>query len=142
MYYKEPVVIKAHQFDIQIHKPRFELTQKQKDMIWNGTINFDGINTFFKHIENKSYKIQNRVLLSRYRGKTICDSCNGKRLRFEANYVKIKGKAIADLIDLPLDKLALFFKTLQLESQDKIIAKRILLEINNRIQFLLDVGLS
>ncbi len=140
--YKEPLLIHAEKFDIPIHKPWYKLTEKQKDLVWKGNKYFEGINTFFKHIEAKSYKIQNRVLLSRYRGKTICNICKGKRLRVEAGYVKINGKAITDLVDLPFDKLALFFKNLTLDTQQTQIASRILLEINNRLQFLQNVGLS
>lgn len=140
--YKEPLIMHASKFGIPIHKPWYELTQQQKDLIWNGNATFDGINTFFKHIEEQSYKIQNRVLLSRYRGKTVCDVCHGKRLKPEALYVKINGVSIADLIDLPLDKLSVFFKSLELTTYEREISKRILLEINNRIQFLQDVGLS
>ncbi|MFK5889835.1 MAG: excinuclease ABC subunit UvrA [Flavobacteriaceae bacterium] len=140
--YKEPLLIHASAFDIPIHKPWYKLTEKQKDLVWKGNSTFEGINTFFKHIEAKSYKIQNRVLLSRYRGKTICNVCKGKRLRKEANYVKINNTSISDLIDLPLDKLAVFFKNLKLNGYQTKIASRILLEINNRLQFLQDVGLS
>lgn len=140
--YKEPLIMHASKFDIPIHKPWFELTEKQKELVFSGNASFDGINTFFKHIEEQSYKIQNRVLLSRYRGKTVCDVCHGKRLKPEAQYVKINGVAITDLIDLPLDKLSAFFKSIKLTTSEKEISKRILLEINNRIQFLQDVGLS
>jgi len=140
--YKEPLIVHADQYNIPIHKPWYKLTEKQKDLVWKGNSAFEGINTFFKHIEAKSYKIQNRVLLSRYRGKTICNVCKGKRLRKEANYVKINNKSVSDLIDLPLDKLAVFFKNLKLNSYQTKIASRILLEINNRLQFLQDVGLS
>jgi len=132
----------ASKFDIPIHKPWFQLSQKQKELVWNGNSSFEGIHTFFKHIEEQSYKIQNRVLLSRYRGKTVCDVCHGKRLKPEASYVKINGTSITDLIDLPLDKLSKFFKSLVLTTSEKEISKRILLEINNRIEFLQDVGLS
>jgi excinuclease ABC subunit A len=140
--YKEPLLIHADKYNIPIHKPWYKLTEKQKDLVWKGNSAFEGITTFFKHIEAKSYKIQNRVLLSRYRGKTICNVCKGKRLRKEANYVKINNTSISDLIDLPLDKLAVFFKNLKLNSYQTKIASRILLEINNRLQFLQDVGLS
>ena len=140
--YKEPLLMSASRFGIPIHKPWFELTQEQKDLIWKGNDAFEGINTFFKHIENKSYKIQNRVLLSRYRGKTQCDVCNGKRLKIESSYVKINGKSITDLVDLPLDKLDDFFNNLKLDATEFKIAKRILIEINNRLKFLQDVGLS
>jgi len=140
--YKEPLLINAAKYNIPIHKPWFELTEKQKDLIWNGNNSFEGINTFFKHVEAKSYKIQNRVMLSRYRGKTTCDACHGTRLKIEASYIKINGKSIIDLIDFPLDKLSIFFKNLELKPKEYIIAKRILIEIKNRLKFLQDVGLS
>jgi len=140
--YKEPLLIQAEKYDIPIHKPWYKLTEKQKGLVWKGNSAFEGINTFFKHIEAKSYKIQNRVLLSRYRGKTTCHVCKGKRLRTEASYVKINNKSISDLVDLPLDKLTIFFKNLKLNSHQTQIASRILLEINNRLKFLQNVGLS
>src|SRR5690606_29447911 len=98
--------------------------------------------SFFSFLESKSYKIQNRVMLSRYRGKTKCATCKGKRLRPEAGYVKINGTSIQELVELPLDKTAVFFKNLQLSEYDEKVAKRLLLEINNRLKFLQDVGLG
>tara|TARA_Y100000034_G_scaffold137038_1_gene219239 strand:- start:178634 stop:181423 length:2790 start_codon:yes stop_codon:yes gene_type:complete len=141
-HYRDDLINKAYEYDIPIHKPWFELTAEQKELVWNGTKGFKGINHFFKALEEKSYKIQNRVMLSRYRGKTKCDLCNGKRLRKEADYVKIAGKSISDLITLPLDELQDFFKNLQLDSFDTTIAERLLKEISSRLQFLIDVGLS
>ena len=141
-HYKDALVDVAYKFDIPIHKPWFELTDAQKELVWNGNKSFNGIHHFFEALEEKSYKIQNRVLLSRYRGKTKCHSCNGKRLRKEAGYVKINDKTISDLVTLPLDELSLFFKDLKLNEYEEKIAKRLLTEINNRLQFLTDVGLS
>ena len=141
-HYKEALITHAYQFDIPIHKPWFELTKQQKELVWNGNNHFHGIHHFFAALEEKSYKIQNRVMLSRYRGKTTCTECNGKRLRKETNYVKIDHKSIADLVTLPLDELAVFFKNLTLNKYEEKIGKRLLTEINNRLQFLQDVGLN
>ena len=140
--YKEDLIAVAYQFDIPIHKPWFELTEKQQELVWNGNKSFHGIHHFFNVLEEKSYKIQNRVMLSRYRGKTKCNTCNGKRLRGETNYVKINGKTISDLVSLPLDELAVFFKNIKLDKYEEKIGKRLLTEINNRLQFLTDVGLN
>ncbi len=141
-HYKEALITHAYQFDIPIHKPWFELTKQQKELVWNGNNHFHGIHHFFTTLEEKSYKIQNRVMLSRYRGKTTCTECNGKRLRKETNYVKIDHKSISDLVTLPLDELAVFFKNLTLNKYEEKIGKRLLTEINNRLQFLQDVGLN
>ncbi|MCG1036923.1 excinuclease ABC subunit UvrA [Polaribacter sargassicola] len=141
-HYKEDLISVAYKFDIPIHKPWFELTEKQKDLVWNGNKSFNGIHHFFTALEEKSYKIQNRVMLSRYRGKTKCTSCNGKRLRHETNFVKIDNKTISDLVTLPLDELAVFFKNITLNKYEEKIGKRLLTEINNRLQFLTNVGLS
>lgn len=140
--YKDNLVTNAYNFDIPIHKPWFELTSKQKQLVWNGNNSFKGLHSFFKHLEEKSYKIQYRVMLSRYRGKTKCTVCNGKRLKQETNNIKINTKNISDLVDLPLDELIDFFKNIQLTKNEQNIAKRLLVEINNRLQFLNDVGLS
>ena len=141
-HYKEALITHAYQFDIPIHKPWFELTKQQKELVWNGNNHFHGIHHFFTALEEKSYKIQNRVMLSRYRGKTTCTECNGKRLRKETNYVKIDHKSISDLVTLPLDELAVFFKNLTLNKYEEKIGKRLLTEIKNRLQFLQDVGLN
>ena len=111
-------------------------------MVWDGNKYFTGLTDFFKELEDKSYKIQNRVLLARYRGKTRCHECHGKRLRKEANYVKIAGKSISDLVELPIEELQIFFKELKITDYEQEVAKRLLLEINNRLQFLADVGLG
>jgi len=140
--YKEDLITTAYQFDIPIHKPWFELTDAQKQLVWDGTKSFDGIHHFFKRLEAKSYKIQNRVLLSRYRGKTTCTECNGKRLRKETDHVQIVGKTISDLVTLPIDELSAFFNTIELTTYEAKIGKRLLTEINNRLQFLENVGLQ
>ena len=142
IHYKDDLIAVAYQFDIPIHKPWFELSEKQKEIVWNGNSSFNGIHHFFSTLEEKSYKIQNRVMLSRYRGKTKCTTCNGKRLRKETDYVKINEKTISDLVTLPLDELSVFFKNIQLNPYEAQIGKRLLTEITNRLQFLTDVGLS
>ncbi|RCS27086.1 excinuclease ABC subunit UvrA [Polaribacter sp. WD7] len=142
IHYKEDLIAVAYKYDIPIHKPWFELTEKQQELVWNGNKAFNGIHHFFNALEEKSYKIQNRVMLSRYRGKTKCTTCNGKRLREETNYVKINRKTISDLVTQPLDELTLFFKNIKLNQYEEKIGKRLLTEINNRLQFLNDVGLS
>ena len=141
-YYKNLLVENAHKFDFPVHTPWFELTDEQKDLVWQGNAYFVGINDFFKELEQKSYKIQNRVMLARYRGKTQCPSCKGKRLRQEAFYVQVGGKNIGELVAMPIDELQVFFKNLELSAYDQSVAKRILYEINSRISFLLDVGLG
>ncbi|TXG39774.1 excinuclease ABC subunit UvrA [Seonamhaeicola maritimus] len=141
-WYKDQLVNSSHKFDFPIHKPYFELTQEQKQLVWNGNEHFEGLNSFFSELESKAYKIQNRVMLSRYRGKTKCKTCNGKRLRVEANYVKINGATITDLVEMPLNKLASFFKQLELNDNDTKIASRLLKEINTRLSFLANVGLD
>ena len=141
-WYRDQLVNNSHKFDFPIHKPYFELSEEQKELIWEGNKYFTGLNDFFKELEEKNYKIQNRVMLSRYRGKTKCHTCKGKRLRVEATYVKIAGKNISDLVDLPILKLMAFFKELTLNEYDAIVAKRLLIEINNRLEFLYKVGLS
>jgi excinuclease ABC subunit A len=140
--YKEKLIDHAYQYDLPIHKPWFELTTAQKKMVWNGTKSFTGLHDFFEYIEEKSYKIQFRVLLSRYRGRTKCKVCGGKRLRKETNYVQIVSKNISDLVELPIQKLSVFFDNLKLNENDENIAKRLLTEIKNRLKFLNDVGLG
>ena len=141
-WYRDQLVTNAHHFDFPVHKPYYELTDDQKELIWDGNQYFKGLSDFFKKLEAKSYKIQNRVLLSRYRGKTKCKTCKGKRLRQEANYVKIQDKNISDLVDLSIEKLLAFFENLKLSEHDQSVAKRLLKEITSRLQFLMDVGLS
>ena len=141
-WFRDQLVNNAYKFDFPIHKPWFKLTDEQKQLVWDGNKYFTGLTDFFKELEDKSYKIQNRVLLARYRGKTRCHECHGKRLRKEANYVKIAGKSISDLVELPIEELQVFFKELKLTDYEQEVAKRLLLEINNRLQFLADVGLG
>ncbi|HEX8561399.1 MAG TPA: excinuclease ABC subunit UvrA [Flavobacterium sp.] len=141
-WYRDQLVNSAYLFDFPIHKPYFELTEDQKALLWTGNKHFTGLNAFFKELEEKNYKIQNRVMLSRYRGKTKCHVCRGKRLRPEASYVKVSGKTISDLVDLPIKKLTAFFSEMQLSEFDQKVAKRLLLEINSRLRFLVEVGLE
>ena len=141
-HYKDELITHAYKYDIPIHKPWFELTEEQKKIVWKGNKSFYGIHHFFSALEEKSYKIQNRVMLSRYRGKTVCSTCDGKRLRKEANYVKVGNKTISDLVTLPLDELSIFFKQLKLNKYEEKIGKRLLTEINNRLDFLQNVGLN
>ena len=140
--YKDELIKNSNQFDMQIHKPFFELTNTQKELIWSGNQYFKGINDFFKKIQAKSYKIQNRVMLSRYRGKTNCNSCGGTRLKKEVNYVKINSKSIADLVNLSIDDLYIFFSEIKLNENEKLISERILTEIKNRLSFIKNVGLG
>ena len=141
-WYRDQLVNNSHKFNFPIHKPYFDLTDAQKELIWNGNQYFEGLNAFFEFLESKAYKIQNRVMLSRYRGKTKCSLCKGKRLRPEANYVKIGGATITDLVEKPLDKVRDFFENLSLNESDAQTAKRLLTEINNRLKFLSNVGLD
>ena len=141
-WYRDQLVNNSHKFDFPIHKPYFELSDEQKDLVWNGNQYFEGINQFFEFLESKAYKIQNRVMLSRYRGKTKCSACKGKRLRPEAQYVKINDHSITDLVEKPLDKVRAFFNDLELNEYDEKIARRLLTEIRNRLEFLSNVGLD
>ena len=141
-WYRDQLVNAAYKFDFPIHKAWFELSEDQKLLVWEGNEYFRGLNDFFEELTSKSYKIQNRVMLSRYRGKTICNTCKGKRLRKEASYVKINGTSLQELVELPLEKVTDFFKNLELNKYDKEIAKRLLIEINNRLEFLNNVGLN
>jgi len=141
-WYKEEFVKQAYKFDFPIHKPYFELTEEHKELIWKGNKTIQGLDSFFDELEKSNYKIQNRVMLSRYRGKTKCNICKGKRLRNEANNIKINDKTISDLVDLPIKNLIPFFKELKLSESDTTISKRLLIEINNRLAFLTNVGLD
>ncbi len=132
----------AAKYNFPIHRPYYQLTQEQKDLLWHGNEDFCGIDGFFKYIESKIYNIQYRVLLARYKGKTTCPECNGSRLKKEANYVKINNKSITDLVKMPISELLDWFNNLELTTHEELIAHRVLIEIKNRIQFLNDVGLN
>ena len=141
----------AHKFDFPVHKPYGELSDEQKDLLWEGNAHFRGINDFFAELEQKLYKIQNRVMLARYRGRTVCPACKGGRLRKEATYVKVAGKSITELVEMPVDELLAFFEELSspasggqhpLTPQEQKIASRLLLEVTNRLRFMCDTGLK
>ncbi|MBK7308953.1 MAG: excinuclease ABC subunit UvrA [Chitinophagaceae bacterium] len=140
--WKEAFVKAAKKFDFPIHKPIIDLTEKQLADLWEGNAHVDGINAFFREVEQNLYKVQYRVLLSRYRGRTLCTACKGYRLRPEALYVKVGGKHIGQLCELPVKDLYVWFDKLKLSEYDQQVAKRILIEIHHRIKTLLDVGLG
>src|SRR5690606_11878971 len=138
----DKLVRSAIKFDFPIHRDYSELTKAQQELLWTGNKYFRGLNDFFAELEEQTYKIQYRVMLSRYRGKTDCPDCKGTRLRKDASYVKVNGHSITDIVLLPLDKAFELFSNLELTENEAIIAKRLLAEIVNRLQFLCDVGLS
>lgn len=140
--YLNQLVMSAKKFDFPIHRPIDDLTDKEVQLIWDGNEHFEGLHKFFKFLESQTYKIQYRVMLSRYRGKTACKECQGSRLRGDANYVKIEGKSITDIVLLPIEDSLVFFEGLNLLNQDAQVAKRILPEIVSRMQFLCEVGLG
>ncbi len=141
-WYRDQLVNSAYKFNFPIHKPWYQLSEVQKLVAWQGNEHFMGIDKFFRQLEEKSYKIQNRVMLSRYRGKTRCNYCKGKRLRMETNYIKIGDKSISDLVELSIDNLITFFDQLTLSEHDLKIAKRLLAEIKTRLSYLDKVGLQ
>jgi excinuclease ABC subunit A len=140
--WKDELIYSAEKFNFPIHKPYYELSEDQRHLLWTGNKHFQGLDKFFKMLEENVYKIQYRVMLSRYRGKTICPDCRGTRLKKEAMYVKVGEKSIQDLVLLPIDELQQFFVSLKLSAHETQIAERILTEINNRLEFLTDVGLG
>ena len=140
--WKNSLIMSAQKFDFPIHRPYNLLDDKQKEILWTGNEYFEGINSFFKEVENNSYKIQYRVLLSRFRGKTVCPDCRGTKLRKDANYVKINYKSITDILLMTIDEAANFFASIKLTEFENKIAKRIISEIENRLKILQDVGLS
>ncbi len=140
--WKRQLIKNAHHVNFPIHTPYFELTKEEKDILWKGCKYFDGINRFFTHLESQKYKIQNRVLIARYTGKTLCPECNGSRLKKDAFYVKVGGKTIPELVEMPISELSIFFNELQLNDYQQKVAARILPDIKNRLHFLLDVGLG
>lgn len=140
--WKEEFIRHAEEGNFPIFTPYYELTQAEKDYLWHGPREKACIDSFFKFIEENQYKIQYRVMLARYRGKTLCPTCHGARLKKEATYVKVGGRNICDLVEMPITALKSFFDTLQLDEHDTLIASRLLTEIRSRLQFLLDVGLG
>lgn len=140
--WKKRMIEHASEFDFPIHRPIDELTKKEEDLLWKGNKYLKGLDEFFAHLEEKSYKIQYRVMLSRYRGKTLCPECEGTRLRKDANYVKVAGSSISELLLMPIGDLRNHFESIQLDEYEAKVAKRLLLEIKNRLNYLCDVGLS
>ncbi|MFZ1609717.1 MAG: excinuclease ABC subunit UvrA [Chitinophagales bacterium] len=140
--WNEKLIRSATKFDFPIHKPINQLSQKQRDLLWEGNAYFWGLNEFFKMLEENAYKIQYRVLLARYRGRTACPECNGTRIRQDANYVKINSKSIGDLLVMPIEDLTQFFDTIQFTEYEQKLANRLLIEIKNRLQYMLDLGLG
>ncbi len=140
--WKDQLIRTAHHFDFPIHAPYYTLTESQRKLLWTGNEHFEGLDAFFQHIEEQTYKIQYRVMLSRYRGKTVCPECEGTRLRKDANYVKVGGKSISQIVTMPLTEASYFFSHIDLNERDRKIAARLLTEIDNRLRFLLDVGLG
>ncbi|MEA3503969.1 MAG: excinuclease ABC subunit UvrA [Bacteroidota bacterium] len=140
--WKDLLIMNAMEFDFPIHRPYYDLSEQERDTLWKGNKYFNGLDDFFKHLEAKSYKIQYRVMLSRYRGKTTCPACKGTRLRKDASFVKINNKSITDIILMPVKESYQFFKKIALNEHDKEIAKRLLKEITNRLEFLTEVGLG
>lgn len=140
--WKDKLILNASKFDFPVHKPYFELNEDQKLLLWTGNKHFNGLNEFFQMLEENTYKIQYRVMLSRYRGKTVCPQCKGTRLKKEASYVKVANKSIQELVVLPISDLHTFFNHIKLKEYEKKVASRIVLEIINRLQYLMDVGLG
>lgn len=128
--------------DFPFHKPYAELSKTHKNLLWSGSKSFRGINAFFEELEAENYKIQNRVMLSRFRGKTVCPTCEGSRLRKEALYVQIDGKTIGDLVEMPIDELSVFFETVKLSETDAKVSARLLHELRTRLKFMNLLGLS
>ena len=140
--WRDRLIYAADKSDFPVHRPWYELTEEQRQLVWTGNRWFKGLDDFFRHLEEQSYKIQYRVMLSRYRGKTQCPACRGSRLKKEAGYVKVSGRSIQELVLMPVADLQHFFNTLDLPSYEEKIGRRILLEIKNRLGFLMDVGLG
>ena len=140
--YKNELIKNASNFKFPIHKPYYKLSNEQKKLVWEGNEYFKGINYFFNKLESKIYKIQNRVMLSRYRGKTTCSDCNGNRLKKESSFVKINNKSITELVHMPISSVINFFNNLKLNKYENKLAKRVLKEINSRLKFINNVGLG
>lgn len=140
--WKNQLIYNADKFDFPIHAPVSKLTEEQMELLWNGNKYFKGLHRFFQHLEEKSYKIQYRVMLSRYRGRTTCPECKGTRLKKETRNVKVGGKTITELVSMPINELHELIQSIGLNEHDAKIAERLMVEITNRIQFLKDVGLG
>ena len=140
--WKDRFIMASIKFDFPVHRSYYLLTDEEKELLWTGNKYFEGLNAFFEEVEKNAYKIQYRVMLSRYRGKTVCPDCRGSRLRKETNFVKIDHKTITDIVLMSVDQALEFFNSIKLDKYDAQVAKRIILEITNRLQVLNDVGLS
>jgi excinuclease ABC subunit A len=140
--WRDKLIFNADKFNFPIHKPIYQLTNEQYDLLWTGNRYFAGLNKFFGYLEKKKYKIQYRVMLARYRGKTTCPECKGSRLKKESSYVKVGGYSIQELVDLPAEKLTGIFSGIRLTDHEKKVAGRLLLEIKNRLKYICDVGLG
>src|SRR5699024_4949772 len=141
--WNDDLIGSSKKFNFPIHTPIEELTEAEEQLLWKGNDYFDGINAFFKMVEGNQYKVQYRVLKSRYQGRTKCPECDGKRLKKEAFYVKIDGATtIADLVEMPVKRLVNWFEKLPLSAFDSKVAKRLLIEINQRLETLVEVGLG
>lgn len=140
--WKNELVMNATEIDFPIHRPYIDLTEAQKELLWTGNKYFSGLNSFFKYLESKTYKIQYRVMLSRYRGRTECPDCKGSKLRKDAHYVKIGGKSIADVSAMSIDECKEFFAGLTFTENEQIVANRIVTEVKARLNYLSDVGLG
>lgn len=140
--WKNALIRNAHKVNFPVHKPYYELSEREKELLWNGCSGFGGIYDFFAHLESKKYKIQNRVMIARYTGKTKCPQCHGTRLKTEASYVKIGGKSVPELVEMPVSELKEFFDTLELPPEQSKVAERVLPDIKNRLEFLQEVGLG
>jgi excinuclease ABC subunit A len=140
--WKNELLMQAYKFDFPVHKPVFDLSPAQLELLWTGNSHFKGLNEFFDFVESQNYKVQYRVMMSRYRGKTVCPECKGTRLRKDASYVKINGKSISNLVLMPISELTEFCRTLDLNEYEMTVSRRLLTEINNRLEVLNDVGLG
>jgi len=140
--WKEKLVMKADQFDFPIHTPYAQLSDAERELLWKGNRHFRGIQRFFDHLEKKKYKIQYRVMLSRYRGRTVCPECKGSRLRKEASYVTVGKKTLAELVSMPVTELKGFFEGLKISKKEREVAERLLKEIGSRLEFMCNVGLG
>ncbi len=140
--WRDALIGTASQIGFPIHRPYADLSQQEKEILWHGKGNWEGIDGFFRMVESQQHKVQYRVMLARYRGRTVCPKCHGTRLRADAQYVSVGGKSISQLADMPISDLSIWFKSLSLNDTDSTIAKRLLTEINNRLGFLVDVGLG
>jgi excinuclease ABC subunit A len=140
--WKEKLIMQAPKFDFPVHKPYYQLDPDQRRLLWTGNRYFRGLDAFFRHLEDKKYKIQYRVMLSRYRGKTTCPECMGTRLKKEASWVKVNRKSIQELVMMPASELLEFFNTLRLSKHESEVSERIVRELRNRIGYLVQVGLG